>query len=106
MKKPLEISMRSNGFRDLKQSLVLAVQEIRLLPLNCLVVHGFKIIRPSMAIQARLSGARHQRPTDGVGNGSVRSRSLDSFGMTNRPNCHSERSEESFSTLTISSNSN
>ncbi len=51
MKKPLEISMRSNGFRYLKQSLVLAVQEIRLLPLDCLVVHGFKSIRPLKTIQ-------------------------------------------------------
>ena len=56
MKKPLEISMRSNGFRDLKQSLVLAVQEIRLLPLNGLVVHGFESIRSSMAIQDTRSG--------------------------------------------------
>lgn len=58
MKEPSKVSMRRDCFRDLEKSLVLAMQEVRLMRRRCLVVHKVKHIHryraPSSVIQLSL----------------------------------------------------
>ena len=51
VKKPVEVPVRSDRFRNFEQSLVLAVQEIRSLPLCCLIVHTLKNIHRLRQVQ-------------------------------------------------------
>ena len=51
MKKLVEVPVRSDRLRNFEQSLVLAMQEIRSLPLCCLIVHTLKNIHRLKPIQ-------------------------------------------------------